>query len=171
MSRQESPIIPSIGRVVWVRGEAVLSREATREVPGIITQVRNLNLIDVVVFGGDQVVYEHTQAIYNDDEPGVRDLAWRWPVHQKQPGVVSAVHPEPKDPHQGPVPSTPLDRVLTERYELAEKMSKLSAFVQTENFRDLPMAHKRLLSKQGGVMEQYLMILSERISLMQLGEG
>lgn len=170
MSRQENPIIPSIGRVVWVRGEAVLSREATREVPGIITQVRNLNLIDVVVFGGDQVVYEHTQAIYNDDEPGVRDLAWRWPVHQKQPGVVSAVRPEPKDP-QGPIPSTPLDRVIIERYELAEKMSKLSAFAQTENFRDLPMAHKRLLSKQGGVMEQYLMILSERISLMQLGEG
>jgi len=59
------------------------------------------------------------------------------------------------EPHQ--------QRVVTEKEELDEKISKLSAFLETDMFSKLKHKDAELLSKQIIIMSKYSTILKERI--------
>lgn len=63
----------------------------------------------------------------------------------------------------GPEP-TFLDRLQLERSQLAEKHSKLSAFFATEIFGALPVEDQDLLGDQISIMEEYLTVLTKRIT-------
>lgn len=54
-------------------------------------------------------------------------------------------------------------RVVTERDELAERLSKLFAFFQSPVFADLPAAEQARLRSQARFMDGYLAVLGERI--------
>ncbi len=55
-------------------------------------------------------------------------------------------------------------RVVTEKNELAEKLTKLNAFIGGEIYNGLPPEERIRLAKQAGVMKDYLDILSDRIN-------
>ena len=61
---------------------------------------------------------------------------------------------------------TPEDRMIIEVNELEDKISKLSAFLNTEKFDSLPDEHQSLLVKQNTVMKSYRDILRRRLELM-----
>jgi len=54
-------------------------------------------------------------------------------------------------------------RVVTERDELAERLSKLFAFFQSPIFAGLPAAEQNRLRNQARFMDGYLAVLGERI--------
>jgi hypothetical protein len=56
------------------------------------------------------------------------------------------------------------ERVVVERDELAEKLTKLNTFIGGEIFHKLPAEEKVRLAKQGGAMKDYLDILNDRIN-------
>jgi len=55
-------------------------------------------------------------------------------------------------------------RVVTEKDELAEKLTKLNAFIGGSVFNGLPETERIRLARQGVVMKDYLDILNERIA-------
>ena len=61
---------------------------------------------------------------------------------------------------------TPEDRMIIEVNELEDKISKLSAFLNTEKFDSLSDEHQSLLVKQNTVMKSYRDILRRRLELM-----
>ena len=61
---------------------------------------------------------------------------------------------------------TPKDRMVIEVNELEDKISKLSAFLNTEKFNSLSDEHQSLLIKQNTVMKSYRDILRRRLELM-----
>ncbi len=56
------------------------------------------------------------------------------------------------------------DRLVFEERELAEKILKLTAFFQTENYQELGSYDRLLLATQLDYMTGYHKILSKRIS-------
>lgn len=60
-----------------------------------------------------------------------------------------------------------LERVLEERKDLDIKLSKLITFVDSKDFRELPLKHQQLLIKQQTLMSEYFTVLSKRIELFQ----
>lgn len=61
-------------------------------------------------------------------------------------------------------------RVTAEHSELDEKITKLRAFVGSEKFQSLPLAHRDLLSKQLGLMSAYSEVLAQRLRLLNSTE-
>ena len=55
-------------------------------------------------------------------------------------------------------------RVLTEKDELAEKLTKLNAFIGGETYLGLSGEERVRLAKQAEIMKDYLDILNERIT-------
>lgn len=64
-------------------------------------------------------------------------------------------------------PDTPLERVVTERAELLEKIDRLGDFISSDKFVDLGEEHGRLMRGQLVTMEEYAEFLNWRIELMQ----
>lgn len=58
------------------------------------------------------------------------------------------------------------ERVVSERAELHEKLTKLLAFMNTESFEALPDRDRYLLNKQASFMGFYRDTLDERIDLI-----
>ena len=56
-------------------------------------------------------------------------------------------------------------RMVNEREELNERLKKLSSFLQTAVYGNLPVEKKKLLQKQFGAMYEYRDILDERCRL------
>lgn len=56
------------------------------------------------------------------------------------------------------------ERVVTERNELHDKFSKLSAFLDNPKFLEIDEAEQRRLKQQWGYMELYLDVLDQRIA-------
>jgi len=54
-------------------------------------------------------------------------------------------------------------RVITERDELAEKLTKLIAFIGGSVYNGLPQDERIRLNKQATIMQDYLDVLAERI--------
>ena len=54
-------------------------------------------------------------------------------------------------------------RVVTEKDELAEKLTKLNAFIGGEIYNGLPEDERTRLARQATAMKDYLDILNERI--------
>lgn len=59
------------------------------------------------------------------------------------------------------------ERVVAERAELHEKLTKLLAFMNTESFESLPDRERYLLNKQASFMGFYRDTLDERIALIE----
>ena len=55
-------------------------------------------------------------------------------------------------------------RVVTERDELADKLTKLNTFIGGNVFYDLPPEERIRLARQAGAMKDYLDILNDRIN-------
>jgi hypothetical protein len=60
------------------------------------------------------------------------------------------------EPHQ--------QRVLTEKDELAEKLTKLNAFIGGTIYMSLPSEEKIRLARQACIMKDYLDVLNDRIA-------
>ena len=60
-----------------------------------------------------------------------------------------------------------IQRVNTEKEELAEKLNKLGNFFDIPQFNDLPEKEKNLLKYQFSAMHHYLMLLEERIAYVK----
>ena len=56
------------------------------------------------------------------------------------------------------------ERVVTERAELLDKLSKLRTFFTSNVFDELPDAECSRLKRQAAVMAEYISILDERIA-------
>lgn len=59
------------------------------------------------------------------------------------------------------------ERVVTEKADLDEKLSKLSEFVENDIFSNLPKVEQELLSTQLNVMKKYSGLLGKRITLFR----
>lgn len=68
-------------------------------------------------------------------------------------------------------PTTFLDRLLVEKRDLAAKIEKLAAFVETPRFHSLSPGERERLSLQLGVMRQYDTILGDRITALGVDGG
>lgn len=62
--------------------------------------------------------------------------------------------------------NTFLERLKVEKTELDEKIEKLSAFSNSEKFKDIDSEQQRLLNIQLKIMESYSQILLERLVLL-----
>lgn len=76
----------------------------------------------------------------------------------------------------GPCPKPPVgkkllkpfqQRVVDEKRELDEKLARLTNFVSTETFLDLPKAEKDRLNRQHEAMIDYSQVLAERIAAFE----
>jgi len=56
------------------------------------------------------------------------------------------------------------ERVVKEKEELDDKISRLRPFVSGENFKNLPEDERERMSRQLDLMEDYSKVLSERIT-------
>ena len=61
-------------------------------------------------------------------------------------------------------------KVSREYVQMQGRIAKLLAFLQTEEFTSLPLVHQRLLCEQLEVMQDYALILRNRIDLMVLSD-
>lgn len=59
------------------------------------------------------------------------------------------------------------ERVIAERDELQERIGRLSEFLDTEIFQDLPPGSQNLMMDQFSVMLRYRGILNQRIALFE----
>lgn len=81
--RFNSPIAPSVGRIVLVRGNAVLVGEPTREVPGLVTRVWGDNCINVQVSNETDGGVFRSSVSYDDDTTATDVYCvWRWMDYQ-----------------------------------------------------------------------------------------
>lgn len=58
------------------------------------------------------------------------------------------------------------ERLLTEKKELADKISKLQLFIVSPNFDKIDIGQQDLLNKQLPAMQEYCDIVTERIELI-----
>ena len=55
------------------------------------------------------------------------------------------------------------ERVVTEKTELDAKLEKLTTFIESATFKDVPYGERFLLKRQKDVMQQYSEVLKDRI--------
>lgn len=72
----------------------------------------------------------------------------------------------PVEKPQAKKEETFLDRLQKERSDLSEKVTKLHAFLQTQQFQGLDTTNRTLLKKQLVFMSEYLGILDQRAALL-----
>lgn len=84
MNSKVSPIVPTVGRVVLVRGSSVRVDEPLREFPALVTRVWNDNCINVHVFNEEAGGKVITSVTFDDDEESIGYAAWRWMPYQVQ---------------------------------------------------------------------------------------
>ena len=58
-----------------------------------------------------------------------------------------------------------VQRVIGEKAQLDDRLSKLSAFLKTEGFKNLTAKSQELLTAQCGAMQEYSDLLKERLEL------
>lgn len=175
MSHLESPIIPTIGRIVLVRGEPVNDSEPRREYPAIVTRAYDQNFIDLMIFAPVAKPFSYRVQYHSDTEIKHDRIVWRWMDYQVQNAVKKDVEPE-KDVlgHHGAVigepaeVSTPLSRVKAEHHELEGRWLNLSHFLCSKGYEALSKEHRVLLLEQQEVMARYSQILEKRIRLLDV---
>ncbi len=62
-------------------------------------------------------------------------------------------------------------RVLAERLELDIKLASLKAFIEGTLFKKLPIGEQFRLNRQATYMQQYSMVLGERIEAFMKGKS
>ena len=166
MSHLESPITPSIGRIVLVRGGLIDPVNRDAEYPAIITRVWGQNNLSVQVFGSNTSAHLEGVKFDSDSAASIDYAAWRWMDYQVQNAAKKDVEPEKVDEASIEI-STPLSRVKAEHQELDQRWNKLSAFLVSDIYRDLSKEHRQLLLEQQEIMGRYGRILTKRISLLE----
>lgn len=80
----DSPITPSVGRIVLVRGGSVSGLDMNRDRPAIVTRVWGQNCINVSVFGDAEPDVKLTSVSYADLGPDEHTeyATWRWMPYQ-----------------------------------------------------------------------------------------
>lgn len=160
MSEKVSPITPTVGRVVLVRGSSVNPKEPGREYPALVTAAHGQNCVNVDVsnekHGGVCLSSVH---YCGDAEQSIVGAAWRWMPYQVQTAAKESQGLKQAEP------LTPAQRVHLELNDLLEKISKLSAFAVTEAFRGLSHEHQQLLDRQADDMRAYSRTLQQRLAL------
>jgi len=56
-----------------------------------------------------------------------------------------------------------LQRLIGERAQLNDRVTKLEAFLPSDTFKQIPAAEQARLTAQAGFMKQYLAVIDERI--------
>lgn len=69
------------------------------------------------------------------------------------------------------VADTPLDRMIIEGKELADRIKKLTSFISGNKFKELDSATRAMLTSQYESMREYLAALCMRSTKMESGEG
>lgn len=171
MKTPETHVTPSIGRIVWYRGQDNIVRAA------IVTHVWSQFLINLHAFGKDQNDPEagiHTSVTHGDieHEPSCCP-SWSWMPYQKGQAAkteqleqaLTATEIEAKNasllPHQW--------RVVEERDELTGRIARLYDFADEENpvFTALDSEEQGRLRRQLTYMTAYANVLDERIAAFQ----
>ena len=161
-------ITPTTGRIVWYRG-------ADGEIrPAIVIKGNGPYNADLYVFPlnasdadcGLKPTVTHADP---EQEPGCLQ-SWHWmpyPVGQAKKAdaeVARAVEPASALPaHQ--------QRVIDEKRDLDEKLTKLGGFFDTSIFAALDEGEKSRLERQEEVMTKYSLILGERIAAFTAAAG
>ncbi len=70
----------------------------------------------------------------------------------------------PEEPSYPPGLQDWQTRIIDEKRELDERMTKLDAFIQSEPFQSLPQRDQYLLQEQYEAMDRYSDILKQRIA-------
>jgi len=155
----DTPITPTLGRIVWYRGADGGTRAA---IVGQVNGGFNLNLF---VFGrtaGDPEQGYQANVTHADPEkePGCLP-SWDWMPYQKDQAKKHAAPLAAGElsPHQ--------QRVVDERRDLDEKLAKLEMFFGTTIFASLDETEKSRLERQERAMCDYSNILRERIAAFQ----
>lgn len=76
----ESPIEPTVGRIVLYRTPNHVLLHDAPERPAIVTKVHSRNCIDIEAFGCGGLI--RTSVIYQDGVPGDGLTGWRWMPYQ-----------------------------------------------------------------------------------------
>lgn len=164
MSHLESPITPSIGRIVLVRGGDISLFLTEGELPAIVTHVHDQNTIDLWVAGKLTIPFLN-RVRFDSNMQGMPVVpAWRWMDYQVQNAAKKDVEPEKVDEASIEI-STPLSRVKAEHHELEGRWLNLSHFLCSKGYQALSKEHRVLLLEQQEVMARYSQILEKRIRL------
>ena len=183
MNSKVSPITPTVGRVVLVRGGAVRADDPVREFPALVTKVWGQNCINVDVSNEEPGGKLVTSVFFDDSDERLLYAGWRWMPYQvqvaKERDVVSgeksqlvggALGPK-QDLKQDAIGVPPIqsfvERLVIEAAEVGARLNKLKEFLPTAAFCALGEQHKFLLKRQYDVMLAYTEVLAERILLAQ----
>lgn len=80
---RESPITPTVGRIVLFRSNNQEQMgNGALEVPAIVTRVWGQNCINVQVMRDSASPLWLTSVLYADGEPGDGQFGWRWMPYQ-----------------------------------------------------------------------------------------
>ena len=107
--------------------------------------------------------YEAVQLGYA--RPNEDNHEWREGYHVIYPDGYHSWSPKTVFEEAYKASETFLERLQIEAEELAEKQSKLNAFIGSVKFKELSWENQRLLEAQFGAMLSYLTILQVRIEL------
>jgi hypothetical protein len=162
MDSRESPITPTVGSVVLVRGPLVDRADPKREYPALVTYVHNQNCINAHVSNEEKGGLVVGSIVFNDDLSSVADRsAWKWMDYQ----VTTAA----KAAQPAPAELSVLERVTAEHDELRLKFDALTAFFAKAGEKLLDPRHQALLFRQHDAMREYLVVLHQRVSLLKEG--
>ncbi len=140
---------PTIGRIVHYRGPGTSNGQfQPKTYPAIITTVHTDSCVNLFVMTdvGHMNINSCEQG-ENADIPS----CWTWPSMAPAAPAASG-----RPAYQ--------QRVIDEKAELDDKLSRLKPFFETPVFAGLPDDEKSRLSQQCHHMEQYSSILEQRIS-------
>lgn len=170
-------ITPTIGRRVWYSpgalddiGDATPMVQCDPEQPldaGIVfvhhDRMVNLDVCDHV---GNHHARTSVRLLQEDDIPGDDEPHACWmPYQQGQAKAAADVGTTAAAPAASSLEAVPADwkdRVLLEREDLAERLTKLKAFLATPP-EGLPPVDETLLRDQANAMDEYLQVLDDRI--------
>ena len=159
MSTRESPITPTVGRIVLVRGEDIDRADPYRELPAVVVQVWAKNCVSVEVLGlSEKMVL--TLVSFDSDPAADVGRAWKWMEYQVQQDAKATT---PETQHQV---STHLSRAETELHDLSTRFTALGNFLGSAGFGALPRVHRELLVDQHDAMQVYRSILMQRVQLL-----
>ncbi|WP_157651725.1 crAss001_48 related protein [Burkholderia ubonensis] len=152
-------IAPTIGRVVWFQ-PAKPHDQPLRDQPfaALVTYVWNDRMVNLAYFEADGTPRSATSvALLQDDDTGnVGGYYAEWMPFQKGQAAKAEKAASVLAPHQ--------QRVVDEKAELDERLSKLNAFFGTPIFTGLDENERERLSAQARVMGEYSSILGDRIA-------
>lgn len=175
--RFNSPITPSVGRIVLVRGSGVIVGEPMRDVPAIIERVFSDNCISAHVFNGAPGGNYMTSLLFDTEDDGVNvpHAVWRWMPYQvtlaqkvaaaanQVDQQTAAIAPAISVSTTSAEPSR-LSRMREEHVQLVDKLGRLNEFLLGDKVMELDRDERLDLHTQFRAMSAYSDALGRRIA-------